>query len=191
LPLWGILYRSYQHPAKFLSLDVRCIPVPRIAVLIVGAVAVASVLLWLAREIRAFSLRRADLPHTVYVLSHIAIFTAGYLLIDEINTGWLVLNIWHNLQYVLIVWMFNVSRFGNGVDPRKRFLSTISQPRNVIAYALVCWAIGTVLYFNVNQALTLLSSTVLPFSLLAYMTINFHHYVVDAIIWRRPRRAAR
>jgi len=190
LPVWGILSRSYQQPTKFLSLDVRCIPVPRIVVLIAGAIAIASVLLWLAREIRAFSLRRADLPHTGYVLSHIAIFSAGYLLIDDINTGWLVLNIWHNLQYVLIVWMFNVGRFGSGVDPRRRFLSTISQPRNVVAYAVVCWAIATLLYFNVNRALTVLSSSVLPLSLLAYMTINFHHYVVDAIIWRRPRRVA-
>ncbi len=190
LPLWGILYRSYQSPTKFLSLDVRCIPVPRLLVLVVGAVATVSVLLWLAREIRAFSLRRADLPHTAYVLSHIAVFGTGYLLIDDINTGWLVLNIWHNLQYVLIVWMFNVSRFGDGIDPRRRLLSTISQPQNVVLYALVCWAIGTLLYFNVNRALTLFSSSVLPLSLLAYMTINFHHYVVDAIIWRRPRRAA-
>jgi hypothetical protein len=191
LPLWGILSRSYQQPAKFLSLDVRCIPVPRIVVLIAAAIAITSVLLWFAREIRAFSLRRADLPHTGYVLSHIAIFSAGYLLIDDINTGWLVLNIWHNLQYVLIVWMFNAGRFGDGVDPRKRFLSTISQPKNVVAYAVVCWAIATVLYFNVNKALTVLSTSVLPLSLLAYMTINFHHYVVDAIIWRRPRRAVR
>ena len=188
LPLWGILYRSYQAPTKFLSLDLLVIPVPRVAVIAAAIVASVSVVLWVVRELRTFSLRRTDLPHTVYVVSHIAIFTTGYLLIDEINTGWLVLNIWHNLQYVLIVWMFNANRFGTGVDPERRFLSTISQPRNVIAYALVCWVFGTVLYFNIERALALFSSAVLPLSLLAYMTINFHHYVVDAIIWRRPRR---
>ena len=137
-----------------------------------------------------FGRRRPDAPHSAYIASHIAIFAAGYLLIDDINTGWLVLNIWHNLQYVLIVWMFNANRFGKGVEPERRFLSTISQPRNVVLYALVCWAIGTALYFNIDGVLGLFSHTVLPLSLLAYMTINFHHYVVDAIIWRRPRRAA-
>ena len=191
LPLWGILYRSYQQPSK--------VPEPRCALYSRAAhrrtdrwsrggrerAAVArardSSIQPAASGSAAYGLRAQPHRH----------LRRGYLLIDDINTGWLVLNIWHNLQYVLIVWMFNVSRFGNGVDPRRRFLSTISQPQNVIAYALVCWAIGTVLYFNVNQALTLLSSSVLPLSLLAYMTINFHHYVVDAIIWRRPRRAAR
>jgi len=120
----------------------------------------------------------------------VAIFSAGYLLIADINTGWLVLNIWHNLQYVLIVWMFNVNRFEKGVDQQRRFLSTISQPRNVLLYALVCWAIGSTLYFNIDVVLGLFSKSILPLSLLAYMTINFHHYVVDAIIWRRPRRSA-
>ena len=131
------------------------------------------------------------MPHTQRSMaSHIAIFSAGYLLIADINTGWLVLNIWHNLQYMLIVWMFNANRFGKGVDPQRRFLSTISQPRNVLLYAFVCWAIGSILYFNIDGVLGLLSESVLPLSLLAYMTINFHHYVVDAIIWRRPRRSA-
>ncbi len=190
LPLWGILSRSHQRPDSFLSLSVYTFPVPSVLVYVVGILASVSVILWAARELRVFGRRRADAPHTAYVASHIAIFSAGYLLIADINTGWLVLNIWHNLQYVLIVWMFNANRFGKGVDPQRRFLSTISQPRNVLLYAFVCWAIGSILYFNIDGVLGLLSESVLPLSLLAYMTINFHHYVVDAIIWRRPRRSA-
>ena len=190
LPLWGILSRSHQQPDSFLSLPVYTFPVPSALLYVVGTLATASVILWAARELRVFGRRRPDAPHTAYVASHIAIFSAGYLLIADINTGWLVLNIWHNLQYVLIVWMFNASRFGKGVDPQRRFLSTISQPRNVLLYAFVCWAIGSVLYFNIDGVLGLFSESVLPLSLLAYMTINFHHYVVDAIIWRRPRRSA-
>ena len=190
LPLWGILSRSHQQPDSFLSLPVYTFPVPSALLYVVGTLATASVILWAAREMRVFGRRRADAPHSAYVASHVAIFSAGYLLIADINTGWLVLNIWHNLQYVLIVWMFNANRFGKGVDPQRRFLSTISQPRNVLLYAFVCWAIGSTLYFNIDIVLGLFSKSVLPLSLLAYMTINFHHYVVDAIIWRRPRRSA-
>ena len=190
LPLWGILNRSHQQPASFLSLPIYTFPVPSALLWVVGAVATMSVVLWVAREVRVFGRRRPDAPHSAYVASHIAIFSAGYLLIADINTGWLVLNIWHNLQYVLIVWMFNARRFAKGVDPQRRFLSTISQPRNVVLYALVCWAIATALYFNIDWVLALASQSVLPLSLLVYMTINFHHYVVDAIIWRRPRSAA-
>jgi hypothetical protein len=190
LPLWGILSRSHQQPTSFLSLPIYTVPVPAALLYVVGTVATVSVLLWVARELQVFGRRRADAPHSAYVASHIAIFSAGYLLISDINTGWLVLNIWHNLQYVLIVWMFNANRFEKGVEPQRRFLSTISQPRNVVLYAFVCWALGTALYFNIDGVLRLFSQSVLPLSLLAYMTINFHHYVVDAIIWRRPRRPA-
>jgi hypothetical protein len=190
LPFWGILSRSHQQPTSFLSLPIYCFPVPSALLYVAGAIASVSVLLWVAREFRLFGRRRPDAPHSAYVASHIAIFSAGYLLIDDINTGWLVLNIWHNLQYVLIVWMFNANRFEKGVDPQRRFLSTISQPRNVVLYVVVCWAIGTALYFNIERVLAMFSQSVLPLSLLAYMTINFHHYVVDAIIWRRPKRAA-
>jgi hypothetical protein len=191
LPLWGILYRSYQKPSSFLGLEIVTLPVPTVVLYAVGTIATASVLIWIARAAESFARRQPDAPHSAYVASHIAIFASGYLLIDDISSGWLVLNIWHNLQYVLIVWMHNANRFGKGVDPQRRFLSTISQPQNVMLYAVVCWALGTVLYFNIDRMLALFSNRVLPLSLLAYMTINFHHYVVDAVIWRRPRNAAR
>jgi hypothetical protein len=190
LPLWGILTRSHQQPASFLSLPIYTFPVPTALLYVVGTVATVSVVLWIAREAKVFGRRRPDAPHSAYVASHIAIFAAGYLLIADINTGWLVLNIWHNLQYVLIVWMFNANRFEKGIEPQRRFLSTISQPKNVLFYACVCWALGTTLYLNIDGVLGLFSHSVLPLSLLAYMTIYFHHYVVDAIIWRRPRRPA-
>src|SRR5262245_38148408 len=191
LPLWGILSRSHQQPASFLGLPIYCFPVPSALLYVVAAVACVSVVLWTAREVRVFGRRRPDAPHSAYVATHIAVFAAGYLIIPDINAGWLVLNIWHNLQYVLIVWMFNANRFSKGIEPERRFLSTISQPRNVALYAFVCWGMATILYFNIDKALGLFSQSVLPLSLLAYMTINFHHYVVDAIIWRRPRPAAR
>ena len=34
--------------------------------------------------------------------------SCAYVWIDDANVGWLAINIWHNLQYVLVVWMVNV-----------------------------------------------------------------------------------
>jgi len=33
----------------------------------------------------------------------------------------LVLNIWHNAQYVLFVWAFNTNRFKGSLDEKARF----------------------------------------------------------------------
>jgi hypothetical protein len=189
LPLWGILHRSAQRPEKFLNLDLITVPVPWMAVQIVAAAALVSIVLWIPREIVSLrrDVRRA--PYACYIVSHMAIFTTGYLLIDDINVGWLVLNVWHNLQYLFIVWMYNTNRFKNGVDERHRFISTISQPQNVVRYIVTSVLIATVLYLAIQQGVQYATSSVMSVSFAVYMTINFHHYIVDAIIWRRRRMA--
>jgi hypothetical protein len=156
---------------------------------VVAAAALVSVLLWIPREIIFLrrDIRRA--PYACYMVSHMAIFATGYLLIDDINVGWLVLNVWHNLQYLFIVWMYNTNRFKNGVDERHRFISTISQPQNVVRYVAISVLIATVLYFAIQQGIQYVTSSVMSVSFAVYMTINFHHYIVDAIIWRRRRMA--
>ena len=191
LPLWGILHRSAQQPDTFLGLDLLTLPIPWSLVNVAAVVALVCLAVWLPSEIAAVRRDPARLPYCAYMLSHVAIFTAGYLVIDDINTGWLVLNIWHNLQYLLIVWMFNTNRFKGGVDPAHRFLSTISQPRNVVTYVLVSLACATALYVTIQQGAALVASGVASLTFAIYMTINFHHYIVDAVIWRRgPARKA-
>ena len=48
-----------------------------------------------------------DLLYAGFVLSHIAIFLVAYVVVEDVNTGWLAINVWHNFQYVLVVWMSN------------------------------------------------------------------------------------
>ena len=187
VPLVGILRRSAQQPDLFLGMPVKCPPVPIQALYVVALLAGACLLVWLIREGAAYVRGETDGLYASYVLSHVAVFTTGYLLISNIDHGWLVLNIWHNAQYVMIVWMHNNNRFHQGVDPRHRFLSTISQRRHAPAYFLVCIGLATVLYLAVQQGLSLLANQMISASLVGYMIINFHHYIVDAIIWRRRR----
>ena len=74
--------------------------------------------------------------HFLYVVTHVGVFAAGYLLIEDLGHGWLVLNVWHNAQYVLTVWLFNNNRFKDEVDTRHRFLSTLSRRKNFVFYIL-------------------------------------------------------
>ena len=123
--------------------------------------------------------------------SHVTIFSVGYLLIDDITHGWLVLNVWHNAQYILTVWLFNNNRFRDGIHPKHRFLSYLSQQRNVMKYFAVCLIVSTIAYSLLGFTLSTLSTfiaTSLPLFAVAYQAINFHHYVVDAVIWKVRRR---
>ena len=112
----------------------------------------------------------------------------GYVWIPDITLGWLMINIWHNFQYIAFVYMFNGKRFAGGVDPRARFLSYISQPSRLWLYLLVCLAITGVLYWGVLRTIDWLFFAGLSATLVLYQIVNFHHYIVDALLWRSPRR---
>jgi hypothetical protein len=113
------------------------------------------------------------------------IFLLGYVWIDDANVGWLAINVWHNLQYVLIVWMVNVKKYGGRVDANEPLLSRISQPGRPLTYFTCCLVITTIVYLGLNRFTVLVMGGGLAATLGLYMGINFHHYVVDALIWKR------
>ena len=184
LPAWGILYRSWQAPDQFLFIDLRVIPVPGFLVNIVGAAAVASLLLWGFQRLQMWRAGQLPIAHTGYMVSHFIIFYVGYLWIEDITFGWLVINVWHNAQYILFVWLFNTNRFKNGIDSKAKFLSEISQPGNIARYLLVCLAISTAIYFFVAYLTHDQQLVGVPLAIIFYQTINFHHYIVDSLIWK-------
>ena len=196
VPVLGILYRSAQHPARFLGFGIWMPRVPWIIVEAVGAATAALVALWVAERIAAW--RRGELPlaHTLYLASHFAVFCAGYVLVDDIDQGWLAVNVWHNAQYIAFVWIYNRGRFAAGVRDDARVLSWLSQAGarraalyfgaclgvTLVAYRLIAWLAGAITVQLRVAVLTVL--------LVAVMAVNFHHYVADALIWRRRAGAA-
>ena len=194
LPVWGILHRSFQAPDRFLFTEVKVLPVPLWLVAAAGSFTIVVIAWWLAQTLRSLIQGTLPIAHTLYVCSHLVIFGLGYLAIDDINHGWLVLTVWHNCQYILTVWMFNNNRFKNGVNAKHRFLSFISQRSQLLSYFVVCLLISTVLYSALQASLNWLvvaTATTLPLFAIAFQAINFHHYVVDAVIWRTRQKPVR
>ena len=80
-------------------------------------------------------------------------------------------------------------RFEKGLDPQARFLSCISQPGRLWLYLLTCIAIAAAVYGGVLRAIDWLFFAGVSATLVLYQIVNFHHYIVDAIIWRSPKPA--
>jgi len=190
VPLWGVLQRSHDAPEKFLGLEVWFLPVPLLAVQAAALVALLLVTWWCIDLLRG--IRRGALPlsHALYGFSHIVVFAAGYLLVGPLDLGWLLINIWHNAQYLLFVWHFNNKRFADRVDPERPFLSNLSRRENVPAYLLVCLAISTVGYAAVLQLSAAVHLEQVTLVFLVAQTLNYHHYIVDGIVWRSGAVAA-
>ena len=190
VPVYGILLRSSEGHTSFIGLDLWTIPVPVPLASAAGYVAAALVIFWAARRVLDLARGRLATAHTLYMLTHFAIFWAGYILVPDITLGWLMINIWHNYQYILFVWMFNNRRFRHGPDPKARFLSYISQSGRIWLYLLACIVITGAVYWGVLRTIDWLLFAGLSATIVLYQIVNFHHYIVDALIWKTPGRAA-
>jgi hypothetical protein len=189
VPVFAIAYRSTTMGDTFLAMPVKAIVPPQIVVTILAVAAAVSVGAWFVRMGHRVAADTADVRYEGFILSHVVIFLVGYVLTADANVGWLAINIWHNLQYVLVVWMVNVKRYGGRVDADEPLLSRISQPGRPLTYFACCLLITTVIYLGLNRFTVLVMGGGLAATLGVYMGINFHHYVVDALIWKR--RSAR
>jgi hypothetical protein len=183
-PVWGLLHRAQQGHSTFYQNPLLLPRVPAPAAHLAGGVAVALFMAWGYRELRALRAGRHH-GHALFVLSHVLVTAVSYLLVTDITVGWLIVNIWHNAQYLFFVWGFNTARFHRGVDDRSAFLSRLCQPRNVGAYALVCVAIGAGIHELIEVAGKHLQVGLFPVLLVLHLSVNFHHYLVDGVIWKR------
>lgn len=145
-----------------------------------------------ARRIIA-SARRGELTpqHLAFVLSHYVVFVVAYAGMRDIVLSWLMANIWHNGQYLAFVWAQNRQRFDNRVDTRYPMLSTLSHRKNIVLYVTFCLAITFAAYHGaawlIGSLYRITGLEMIAVAAIIYQTINFHHYIVDAIIWRRPK----
>ena len=187
MPIAGILTVSSRSPEHFLWVPLWTLPVPVWMAETAVALALSAVLLWIVDQLRLARHGRIALPYVLFMLSHFAIYATAYLYFTDLTQGWVVINIWHNAQYIAFVWMFNNRRFAAGVDPQHRFLSVLSQPRHVWLYLLVCVGISTAFYTAAARTADALA--LMPYMIVFYQVINFHHYLVDAKIWKLRKQA--
>ncbi|MBY5991771.1 hypothetical protein [Ferrimonas balearica] len=189
VPLTAFLAMSARQPETFLFTKVWTLPVPGPLLWALVTVTGLSALWWLVGALRGLFQGQVSPAHLLYLLSHHGVYLVAYVLIEDITIGWLAINIWHNFQYILFVWHFNANRFREGVDPKHRVISWLVQPRMALVYAAFCILATALFYGAVDGALGLLQPhTSLPLVLIAYQSINFHHYIVDSYIWKIRRK---
>ena len=196
VPLWGFLYRCAQQPEEFLYQPLWLPKVPFVIVKLAGFLSAALWLYWVYARVQAYRRGQLAVGHTLYLLSHLLIYLGSYVLIEEINSGWLMVNVWHNVQYLMFVWLFNRRRFAGGIDPSSRSLSWLSQPgfRRAALYYLTCLFIATPAYYLVlrlgERIDGFYAQTVIPSAVLLSLSFTVHHYIVDGFIWKRRKHPA-
>jgi len=195
VPVWGLLHRCAQQPSEFLYQPFGLPYVPTAIVNVAGVLSCALWLYWIFTRVTAYRRGELAVGHTLYMLSHLSIYLGSYLLIDELCSGWLLVNVWHNVQYIIFVWMHNRKRFARGVETDTRALSWLSQPgiRRTVLYFSATIALALPIYYLLPQLGLrldeLFTGVAVPAAMTIGLTLTFHHYIVDAIIWKRRRIA--
>lgn len=191
VPATGILYRVYQSPDVYLGFELWTPEIPFFVVAASAVVSIITVSLWVFKRFQQFIIGQLPVAHTAYMVSHIVIFTVGYILIEDVTYGWLAINIWHNAQYIMFVWLFNNKRYDKKENANASFISRLSQSENWKKYFLFCGLLSTAVYMAISSAEPLFAIVGLAPMIIIYQTINFHHYIVDSIIWKSKRKPAK
>jgi hypothetical protein len=190
IPISGVLYRCSQGWNEFLGLDIWMPSIPIEIVHLSLSISVLLIFYWMTTRVMAWINGTLPLGQTIFILSHFIIFYVGYLYIQDINVGWLVINIWHNAQYILFVWLFNTNKYRK--EPTQDF--------NIISWSSQTGYVRTFIYFTFCLLVTILSYGVIQQTynivfvdmpevmamlyVITFQAVNFHHYVVDAYIWK-------
>jgi len=181
-PAWGYLHRSAQAPESFLGYPIWLPPVPQELVYATGAVAFGAALCWLLRSGYLGKFHSSNRPFHSFILSHVIVSLIGYVWISDITVGWLVVNVWHNIQYLIFVYrqrhvQSKESAQGNG----KLLHKALRTPASFFLTCSLCGAIVYVVADTIGESLLWLG---LPTLLIVHFTLNFHHYLADSVVWK-------
>lgn len=113
-------------------------------------------------------------------------FYMPYVAIHQGTAAFAAAALWHAVQYLTIVWLYNRRRYAGGIDPNARWISWVSQPGRSLAY------LGTLLLCAVGvYALIVGASRVTwnlqRWSLAVWTGLTLGHYYLDGIIWKFKR----
>ncbi|UTA48885.1 hypothetical protein L1F30_04900 [Simiduia sp. 21SJ11W-1] len=190
VPLAAFIWMLSRGESEFLFMPIWVLPVSDKLAFFALLCAVPLGVVWLARRWVGWRTNEEPITLLLYGLGHYAIYLVAYVLIDQINSGWLSINIWHNAQYIMFVWLFNQNRYRSGIEPGAKLISYLSQPGRGVIYFGFFVLVTYVVYSGIEVALDGYSAAnVFEVAVIVYAAINFHHYIVDSLIWKLRKQS--
>jgi hypothetical protein len=191
VPLLCFLWMVSRDNNTFLGLDFIHINIHQTIRIFMLSTIVTLTLLWIFNAIRWLYSGSITLYYFVYMIGHFSIYYVSYILIDELSIGWLTINIWHNAQYIGIVWLFNKNKYKSGIDKEHLIISYLSQPQRFFMYMMAFVALTWIVYSSIDKIIDSLSIglTGLPLILIVYSSLNMHHYIIDSKIWKLRKKS--
>ncbi|WP_406271389.1 hypothetical protein OH799_30635 [Nocardia sp. NBC_00881] len=176
----GLRFSEYVvlgHRLPFSDLRVPTPPIPLPLVLAGFGVAAVLIGLFVREQVLLHRSGGRALPAMSWATFGLAVvsYNLSYLLVSDLFALILIATTTHSLQYHLINWTRNNTRFQLSADPKERklLLARLSSRRALPLYVLGFAAVGIV----TGQLDTILLG-VIP------LTFVFHHFYMDGALWK-------
>jgi hypothetical protein len=175
-----VLRRLYTGPWELFGVEILH-PTPRAWMVNgLGALTVTLALVYLAGIVR-----RGVQPIRPLYLGFSAIgFLVPYLVIKDGTSAFAAAALWHAIQYVAIVWLYNRRRYAGRRDPDAPLISWVSQPGRSFAYVgLIALCAGAV--YTVAFAVSRVAHVAFEeFAMTLWTALTLGHYYLDGVIWK-------
>ena len=179
------LHRLYTGPWTLFGVEVVHARPPAMLVNGLGALilAIAAVYLWVWLQGS-----RGRVTHEwirpAYLLFNFVGFAMPFLVIRDGDAAFAAAALWHAVQYIAIVWLFNGRRYARGVDPEARLVSWVSQRGRALAYMGLIAACAVVVYMVAFGASFFVHRPFQDIALTFWTGFTLGHYYLDGMIWK-------
>jgi hypothetical protein len=177
--LFCVARRMYTGPWDLFGVQILHPPLQAWMVNGVGAACVVVALAYLPiapRNVRP-----------VYLAASALGFIMPYLVIRNGTAAFAAAALWHAIQYIGIVWLYNRRRYPAGIDASAPLISRISQPGREWAYVGVIAACAAAVYVVVIGFALAAGLTVHKAGLTVWTGLTLGHYYLDGVIWKFKR----
>ena len=205
------LHRLFTGPWMLFNVEVIHVRPPALLVNGLGAliVAIAAVYIWvflqgsirqepsegslnLPRRLRWAKLSSANAisrpthewVRPAYLVLNFFGFAMPFLVIKDGDAAFAAAALWHAVQYIAIVWLFNARRYARGVDPQARLMSWVSQRGRALAYMGLIGVCAAVVYMVAFGVSFFVSRRFEDIALTFWTGFTLGHYYLDGTIWK-------
>jgi hypothetical protein len=178
--LWCVLHRLYTGPWTLFGVEVLHV---RPSALVVNGV--GTLVLGLAAAYLARLWSHGERPLRAAYLGCNAIgFIVPYLVIKDGTSAFAAAALWHAVQYVTIVWLYNRRRYLGRVDADARLLSWVSQPGRSAAYVALLALCAAGVYSLALVASLAWRQAFSEVAMTLWTALTLGHYYLDGVIWK-------
>jgi hypothetical protein len=176
---WCVARRVYTGPWTLFGVEIWH---PRLPALAVNALLAACIALAIGYVL--FARRGVPWVRRLYLVCNAIGFIVPYLVIKTGTAAFAAAALWHAVQYIGIVWLYNRRRWRGVGGP---LVARVSQPGRSLSYVALIAVCAVGVYSIAALAAFVFHVAFTTMALAFWTALTLGHYYLDGVIWKTRR----